>query len=91
MSSKNKHWNSGWAADIDFKKCRKRGCTGTMISCEVTYKPGGAVHNELECSTCSNILKDPKYSNRFRNLFRQTKPRYHDSRGPARSHDPRNR
>lgn len=96
MSSRNKHDKSTWQIDSNFKKCRKRNCTGTMIHCQVTYKPGGPVHNELECSNCSNITKDPKFSNRFRNLYKQStskfnRPRYNEPSGPARTHNDRNR
>lgn len=86
MASKNRHWKSLWLEDNSFKKCRKRSCTGTLISCAVTYKPNSPIiHQELECSDCGNVTRDPRYSPKYRKLYQQqdttrfnNKPRYNN-------------
>lgn len=62
--SKNAHKNSTWKNEINFRKCPKSKCQGTLIHCQVRYKPRGPIHNELECSECSLIKKDSKFSNK---------------------------
>lgn len=71
MASKNRHWKSLWLEDNSFKKCRKRSCTGTLIHCQVSYKPFGKLHDELECESCGNVTRDPRYHFKHRKMFQQ--------------------
>jgi hypothetical protein len=68
------HWRSTWASDTDFRRCPKRGCGGTLIHCITTYYPRGPMNNELECSNCSLVKRDPKFKRGRNNRAPQQRP-----------------
>ncbi len=72
--AKNKHKQS-LLNDVNNRPCPKSKCHGKLIHCTVTYKPGGPIHNELECFDCGLIKKDPRYKSILRNTFQPRKQR----------------
>lgn len=65
----NKHSKSTWSNDVNNKKCPKRGCNGRLIHCTVSYKRRGPLHEELECSDCGLVKKDPRFRMQSKNKF----------------------
>ncbi|HLX54308.1 MAG TPA: hypothetical protein VKR58_10220 [Aquella sp.] len=81
MSTKSKHFYSTWRNDIA-RKFPKRNCSGTLIHCVVTYRPGGPTNEELECSQCSYIRKDKRFNFKYKHLYQQPSQRQQFNRGP---------
>lgn len=70
MAKSNKHHtNSLLSVALDYvkemlgewKKCLRKNCTGTMLSVLVRYEDKGKIYEEMECSTCGKVVKDPQW------------------------------
>ena len=58
------------------KACPRRSCKGTCVPVCVRYTDHGPINNELECTTCGKVIKDPAFKKEREKYWNRKKKRY---------------